>query len=121
SVERLEYPGSAHMRRSANRPYRVSFTYAAKSRWTYPYTPNPARIAPMSSRTMVATQLGGVSGTGARCPHGDRFTIQRGAFVICMIMFTRNPLTNGSAPIAPAADGSHPTPTAVVSAASNAT
>ena len=45
----------------------------------------------------------------------------RGACVVCMIAFTRNPPTTGSAPIAPAADGSHPTPTAAAPAASNAT
>ena len=41
--------------------------------------------------------------------------------VVCMITFTRNPPTTGSAPIAPTADGSHPTPTAAAPAASNAT
>src|SRR5258705_11318109 len=38
-----------------------------------------------------------------------------------MIAFTRNTPTIGSAPIAPTADGSHPTPTAAAAAANNAT
>src|ERR1700756_2094126 len=75
----------------------------------------------MSRKMVVAVQLGGVSGTWARCAHGDRLTTQPGAFVVCMITFTRNPPTTGSAPVAPAADGSPPTPTAAAPAASNAT
>src|SRR5690349_9809055 len=109
---------------AASRPHlgiAKSRIYDAKSRRTYPYPPSPVRIAPMSSRMLLAAQLGGVSGTGARCAHGDRLTTQRGAFVVCMITFTRNPPTTGSAPTAPAADGSHPTPTAAAPAASNAT
>src|ERR1700758_5538024 len=70
---------------------------------------------------VVDAQLGGVSGTAARCVHGDRLTTQPGGCVACMITFTRNPPTTGSAPIAPAADGSHPTPTAAAPAAINAT
>src|SRR2546429_248923 len=75
----------------------------------------------MSRKMVVAAQLGGVSGTAGRRGPGGRPPTPAGGFVVCLIMFIRNPPTTGSAPIAAVAVGSHPTPTAAAPAASNAT